>query len=66
MDPVVDFVYVVIARFYNHTQFWREGVFDSEREAKEAWDRFAEGRVDVEFVRVLRINVTLSESIDFQ
>lgn len=66
MDPVVDFVYVVIARFYNHTQFWREGFFDSEREAKEAWGTFAEGRANVEFVRVLRINVTLSESIDFQ
>ena len=63
MNPTVDFVYLVIARFDGRLEFWRQEAFTTYTEAEEAWRAHVEmvGRaVRTEFVRIVRVNLDLS------
>lgn len=66
MNPTVDFVYLVIARFDSRLEIWRESMFDSRAEAMDAWTRHVEAaghEISLEFVRVIRVNLDLSNGV---
>ena len=63
MNPTVDFVYLVVARFDGRLEFWRQEAFTTYTEAAEAWDahvKMAGHEVRMELVRIVRVNLDLS------
>ena len=69
MNPTVDFVYLVIARFDSRLEFWRQEAFTTYTEAAEAWDAHAEmagHEVRMEFVRIVRVNLDLSDGVSVE
>lgn len=66
MNPTVDFVYLVIARFNGRLEIWRKSMFDSRAEAMDEWARHVEAvghEMLLEFVRVIRVNLDLSDGV---
>ena len=62
MNPTVDFVYLVIARFDGRLEFWRQEAFTTYTEAEEVWRAHAEmagHEVRMEFVRIVRVSLDL-------
>lgn len=66
MNPTVDFVYLVIARFDGRLEIWRKSMFDSRAEAMDDWARHVEAvghEMSLELVHVIRVNLDLSDGV---
>lgn len=69
MNPTVDFVYLVVARFDGRLEFWRQEAFTTYTEAAEAWDahvKMAGHEVRMELVRIVRVNLDMSGGVSVE
>lgn len=64
-----DHVYLVIARFDGHLEFWGAEAFSTFNEALEQWEshvRFNGAGRSMELVRIVRVNLDISGAVEIE
>lgn len=66
MNPTVDYVYLVIARFERRLEIWRAEAFSSYDEALAQWEShvlFNGSQLPMELVRIVQVNLDVSGGV---